>query len=96
MAQLSDSFSIGNEPIVFVGTWRFGVDSPRYGRMALVSMMAEDAIREQAEHTVRTQYPTLAAEPLITANPLLAKMETRLYEVLPYPRYPKYFQRDVW
>lgn len=85
MAQLSDLFSIGNEPIVFVGTSRFGVDSPRYGRMALVSMMAEDGIREQTEHAIRTQYLTLAGESLITAIPFPAKMETRLYEVLPYP-----------
>lgn len=95
MAQLSDSFSIGNELIVFVGTWRFGVDSPRYGRMALLSMMAEDAIREQTEHTVRTRYPTLAGEPLITVIPFPAKMETRPYEVLPYPRSPKYFQHRL-
>ncbi|MEP7152873.1 MAG: hypothetical protein ABI856_14280 [Nitrospira sp.] len=96
MAQLSDSFSIGNERIVFVGTWRFGVDSPRYGRMAPVSMMAEDAIREQTEHAIRTQYPTLAGESLIAAIPFPPKMETRLYEVLPYPRYPKYFQHHLW
>ncbi|MBI4001565.1 MAG: hypothetical protein HY348_07260 [Nitrospira defluvii] len=96
MAQLASSFVVGREPIVFVGTWRFGVDSPRYGRMVLVSMVVEDDARQQAEHTIRTQYPALAGETLTTVIPFPAETETRLYEVLPYPRYPKYFQRHVW
>ena len=96
MAQLSSSFSIGDEPIVFIGHWRFGIDSPRYGRMVLVSMVADEDTRQQAEHVIRTQYPSLAGEILTTVMPVPTESETRLYEVLPYPRYPKYFQRHVW
>jgi hypothetical protein len=96
IAQLSSSFSVGGEAIIYVGTWRFGVDSPRYGRMVLVSMITEDDARQQAEHKVREQYPALAAESLTTVIPVPAETETRLYEVLPYPRYPKYFQRHLW
>ena len=96
MAQLSSSFSIGGEPTVFVGTWRFGIDSPRYGRMVLVSMISEEHTRQRAEHTIGTQYPALKGEALPTVIPIPAETETRLYEVLPYPRFPKYFQRHVW
>ncbi len=96
MAQLSSSFSVGDEPIAYVGTWRFGVDSPRYGRMVLVSMVSENDARQQAEDKIREQFPALAGESLMTVIPLPAETETRLYEVLPYPRYPKYFQRHVW
>lgn len=96
IAQLSSTFALGNGPVVFVGTWRFGVDSPRYGRMVLVSMIPESDARQQAEHTIREQYPTLAAESLTTVIPAPAETETRLYEVMPYPRYPKYFRRHLW
>lgn len=96
IAQLASSFSIGGESITYVGTWRFGVDSPRYGRMVLVSMIADDELRPLIEETIRTQYPAFASESLTTVIPLPAETEARLYEVLPYPRYPKYFQRHVW
>lgn len=96
IAQLSSSFSVGGEAIAYVGTWRFGVDSPRYGRMVLVSMVAESDARHEVERTIRELYPALAAESLTTVVPFPAETETRLYEVLPYPRYPKYFQRHLW
>lgn len=96
IAQLASSFSIGEEAIVYVGTWRFGVDSPRYGRMVLVSMIADDELRPLIEEMIRTQYPAFGSEPLTTVVPLPAETVTRLYEVQPYPRYPKYFQRHVW
>lgn len=96
IAQLSSTLSIGGDPLVFVGTWRFGIDSPRYGRMVLVSMIPEEQTRLEAEVIVRTQYPALARKPLHTVIPSPAETETRLYEVLPYPRYPKYFQRHLW
>ncbi|WHZ22922.1 MAG: hypothetical protein OJF47_002034 [Nitrospira sp.] len=96
IAQLASSFSIGDESIAYVGTWRFGVDSPRYGRMVLISMVADDELRPLIEEMIRAQYPAFASESLTTVVPLPAETVTRLYEVLPYPRYPKYFQRHVW
>src|SRR5215467_3069507 len=33
MAELASTFSVGQEPVTYLGTWRFGVDSPKYGRM---------------------------------------------------------------
>ena len=96
IAQLASSFSIGGESIAYVGTWRFGVDSPRYGRMVLVSMIADDELQPLIEETIRAQYPNFATESLTTVIPLPAETETRLYEVLPYPRVQKYFQRHNW
>lgn len=96
IAQLSSFFFLGDGAVVFVGTWRFGVDSPRYGRMVLVSMIPEDDARQQAERKIREQYSALAGESPATVIPVPAETEARLYEVLPYPRYPKYFQRHLW
>ena len=96
IAQLSSSFCIGETSMIFVGTWRFGIDSPRYGRMVLVSMVAEDDTRQEIEQTIRMRYPALGSEILSTVIPSPAETETRLYEVLPYPRYPRYFQRHLW
>src|SRR5215210_5267602 len=39
MADLTATFSVGQQTVTHVGTWRFGVDSPRYGRMVAVSMV---------------------------------------------------------
>ncbi|MEP7152545.1 MAG: hypothetical protein ABI856_12615 [Nitrospira sp.] len=96
MAQLSSSLAVEVSPVVFAGTWRFGVDSPRYGRMVLLSMVFEDEARERAERKIREEYPTLASEPMTAVLPFPAEAETRLYEVMPYPRYPRYFRRHWW
>lgn len=96
MAQLSSSLAVEVSPVVFGGTWRFGVDSPRYGRMVLLSMVFEDEARERAERKIREEYPTLASEPMTAVLPYPAEGETRLYEVMPYPRYPRYFRRHWW
>lgn len=96
MAQLSSSLAVELSPVVFGGTWRFGVDSPRYGRMVLLSMVFEDEARERAERKIREEYPTLASEPMTAVLPYPAEGETRLYEVMPYPRYPRYFRRHWW
>lgn len=96
MAQLSSSLAVEVSPVVFGGTWRFGVDSSRYGRMVLLSMVFEDEARERAERKIREEYPTLASEPMTAVLPYPAEGETRLYEVMPYPRYPRYFRRHWW
>jgi hypothetical protein len=96
MAQLSSSLSVEGSAVIWGGTWRFGVDSPRYGRMVLLSMVLEDEARHRAERKIREDYPSLASEPMTAALPLPAETETRLYEVMPYPRYPRYFRRHIW
>jgi hypothetical protein len=96
MAQLSSSLSVEGSAVIWGGTWRFGVDSPRYGRMVLLSMVLEDEARHRAERKIRADYPSLASELMTAALPLPAETETRLYEVMPYPRYPRYFRRRIW
>lgn len=96
IANLTSSFSVPEGPPVFVGTWRFGVESPRYGRLVFLSMVQEEDARQQAEEQVQANYPALAAASLATVLPEPAEIETRLYEVAPYPRIPRYFRRHNW
>jgi hypothetical protein len=48
IAQLASKFSIGPDPVTYVGTWRFGIDSPKYGRMVAVSMVSDEEDRTEA------------------------------------------------
>ena len=96
IADLGSSFSIEEGPAIFVGTWRFGVESPRYGRMVFVSLVLEDQGRLEAENEIRDKYPALISAPMVTVLPLPAEMQSRLYEVAPYPRISRYFRRHYW
>lgn len=96
IADLGSSFSIEEGPAKFVGTWRFGVESPRYGRMVFVSMVLDDQGRQEAENEIRDKYPALVSDPLVTVLPQPAEMQSRLYEVAPYPRISRYFRRHYW
>ncbi len=96
MAQLSSSFALEEGAISYLGIWRFGVDSPRYGRMVVVSMIPDDQDRLQAEQFIRDKYPDREAQSVVTRLPDPTHSEARLYEVMPYPRYPTYFRRHVW
>lgn len=96
MATLSAVFPVGAEGVTFVGTWRFGVDSPRYGRMVVVSVVQDQDDRMQAESWLRTQYPEYAPLVVTAVVPDPTEAESRLYEVMPYPRYPNYFRRHLW
>jgi hypothetical protein len=96
MANVSASFMIGQEPITYLGTWRFGVDSPKYGRMVAVSMVLNEDERTAALTYIKAQYPELDVTPVADVLPQPSTTETRLYEVMPYPRYPRYFRRHLW
>jgi hypothetical protein len=96
MAQLSASFALEQGGITYLGTWRFGVDSPRYGRMVVLSMIVDEQDRDQAEQIIKQKYPTQEIPAVVTVLPDPAESEARLYEVMPYPRYPRYFQRHYW
>lgn len=96
MAQLSASFALEQGGITYLGTWRFGVDSPRYGRMVVLSMIVDEQDRDQAEQIIKQKYPTQEIPAVTTVLPDPAESEARLYEVMPYPRYPRYFQRHYW
>jgi hypothetical protein len=96
MADLAIAFSVGKSPVTYVGTWRFGVDSPRYGRMVVVSMVLDQGETAQALDFLSEQYPALSEQTIVEMLPQPSHVETRLYEVMPYPRYPRYFRRHWW
>ncbi|MEY4705894.1 MAG: hypothetical protein RL042_2099 [Nitrospirota bacterium] len=96
MAQLSAEFSVERDEVTYLGTWRFGVGSPGYGRMVALSMVMDPDERSQADTFLSKQYSTLHGVSVTATLPKPSTVETRLYEVMPYPRYPRYFQRHVW
>jgi len=96
IAQPAISLSLDEGPVIFGGTWRFGVDSPRYGRMVLMSMQMDEESRSLFERKIRVDYPTLTSSPITPVLPLPTEFQTRLYEVAPYPRVSRYFRRHYW
>ena len=96
LADLHETFTVLPERITYVGTWRFGVDIPKYGPKVLVSIIEDDEARRDAEHRVLAQYPQWADHSSITALPDPVVAESRLYEVASYPRVPPYFRRHWW
>jgi hypothetical protein len=93
IAQLASTFSIGRDLVTYLGTWRFGVDSPKYGRMVSVSMVSDEEDRAHAIETLTHEEPSLGAGTVPTVLPDPTEMQARLYEVMPYPRVPRYFRR---
>lgn len=96
MADVSMTFPVDATAITHVGTWRFGVESPRYGRMLRVSVVADQAEMEKAQDFLHAQYPLLEGSSMVETLPQPISIEARLYEVMPYPRYPRYFRRHWW
>jgi hypothetical protein len=96
MAQLGSVFSVGQDPVTYVGIWRFGVDSPKYGRMVSVSMINDEEDRTQALDTLVNKDPSLDLRAVTTVLPNPTEQQARLYEVMPYPRVPRYFRRHWW
>ncbi len=96
LADLHETFTVLPERVNYVGTWRFGIDIPKYGRKVLVSMIENDEARRKAERRLTDQYPKWADRSIITALPDPIVAESRLYEVAPYPRMTRYFRRHWW
>jgi hypothetical protein len=96
MAQLTSTFSVGYDQITYLGTWRFGVDSPKYGRMVSISMVSDEEDRTQAAQSLGLVYPSLDHAVVATVLPDPAELQARLFEVMPYPRVPRYFRRHWW
>ncbi len=96
MAQVELSFAIESGGVTDLGTWRFGVDSPRYGRMVALSIV--DGEQEQGIENLSaiSQHSDPQLEPTKRVMPQPAESQARLYEVMPYPRYSQYFRRHLW
>jgi hypothetical protein len=89
MAGLDSQFQAGDGDVTYVGTWRFGVESPQYDRTVLLSAVAEP---EPALRDALTLYPGLDTRTITTHLLTPSTIETRLYETPPYPRF-KWFRR---
>lgn len=96
LAEMNALFSVKQDSVTYVGTWRFGVESPGYGRMLALSIVMDAEDRTRAQSFMEQQDPTLEGMPLTPVLPAPPTLETRLYEVMPYPRYPSYFRRHNW
>lgn len=96
LADLHEMFTVLPGRITYVGTWRFGIDIPKYGRKVLVSIIQDDESRWEVERHVMDQHPEWADRPTVTALPDPIAVESRLYEVASYPRIPRYFRRHWW
>ncbi|MBI3356061.1 MAG: hypothetical protein HY038_04695 [Nitrospirae bacterium] len=96
MAQLARAFVVGTGSVTYLGTWRFGVDSPRYGRMVVVSVVLDQDQTTQALDFLDEHYPALRKQRMVETLPRPSQVEARLYEVMPYPRYSRYFRRHLW
>jgi len=95
MAELDMVFSVDVRAISYVGTWKFEVESPRYGRHMVVSMAAEESQMRIQDFLIQ-QYPQIGERTIVETIPQPSHMDTRLFEVMPYPRYPRYFRRHWW
>jgi hypothetical protein len=96
MADVAMTFPVDATAMTYVGTWRFGVDVPHYGRMLMVSVVANQAEREKTQEFLDAQYSTLKGSSMLEMLPQPTEVEARLYEVMPYPRYPRNFRRHWW
>ena len=96
IAELASTFSVGRDPVTYLGTWRFGVDSPKYGRMVSVSMISDEEDRAEVLETLTLNNPSLDGAVVATVLPAPTQVQARLYEVMPYPRIPRYFRRHWW
>ncbi|MEX5217051.1 MAG: hypothetical protein NW701_04410 [Nitrospira sp.] len=83
-AGLNPGFKVIERRITYVGTWRLGIESPQYDRSALLSAIEED--REVVRRAL-VSYDSLREYPFSTYLLAPTPIETRLYEVPPYPRF---------
>jgi hypothetical protein len=88
-AGLEPRFTIAEGQVTYVGTWRLGIESPQYDRSVLLSAIEEP---QTAVNEALARYPTLHGRPVMTDLPKPSTVETRIYEVPPYPRF-KWFRR---
>ncbi|HMS84239.1 MAG TPA: hypothetical protein PKD12_11360 [Nitrospira sp.] len=96
MADISGTFSVDSGVVTYVGTWRFMVDSPRYGRMVVLAMNTDTQDTAAMKDFLVKRYPSVSEQRFLSHIPDPFRTEARLYEVMPYPRYPRYFRRHWW
>jgi hypothetical protein len=70
--------------------------SPKYGRMVSVSMLSDEKDRANVLDTLALSDPSLNLGVAATSLPDPPEVQARLFEVVPYPRVPRYFRRHWW
>ena len=96
LANVSLMFDILEGQVTCVGSWRFGIESPRYGRRVLVSVDYDQTDQAVVKRELLQEYPDWGTMPVVISLPSPLNVEARLYEVAPYPRMHKYFRRHWW
>ncbi|WP_455245270.1 hypothetical protein [Petrachloros mirabilis] len=96
MANVDVEFFVEPGVVTDLGTWRFGVDSPRYGRMVALSIVEHDSSQDLKANLPELGYPEQERLPTKRVMPYPSQSQARLYEVMPYPRYSRYFRRHNW
>lgn len=96
MADVGMKFSVGSGTLTHVGAWRFGIDSPQYGRILTVSTTIDEEETTRVREFLAHHYSPLNTHLIVESVPQPSLIEARLYEVMPYPRYPRYFRRHWW
>jgi hypothetical protein len=59
-------------------------------------MINDEEDRTQALDTLASKDPSLDLRAVTTVLPNPTEQQARLYEVMPYPRVPRYFRRHWW
>lgn len=93
MAELPMTFSVVPGAMTYVGTWRFAVDAPGYGRDVVLSVIGNEAERLAAHGFLHKRYANYNEHLLVERFPQPSQVNARVYEVMPYPRYSRYFRR---
>ena len=89
------AFSVDAGVITHVGTWRFGVGTPRTIRELVTSVISDETERTGARGFLNERYPNFSETSMVEKLPQPSQMEARLYETEPYPRYRKMFCRQL-
>jgi hypothetical protein len=74
--------------IMVVGLWECMTQLP--------TVAGDQAEAVRTREFLNNKYPTFDERAMMEMLPQSVQMEARLYEVMPCPRYPRYFRRHWW
>ncbi len=88
-AEVPLTFEVPDQGTVYLGEWRFQIDSPNFTRELEVTIVSEP-VKAIVELTVR--YPSLSPHLIVSTLAEPSLLRSRLYEITPYPRF-RWFHR---
>ncbi|MBA3964493.1 MAG: hypothetical protein H0X47_01710 [Nitrospirales bacterium] len=88
-AEVPLAFEVPDQGVVYLGSWRFQIDSPNFTRELEVTISSEQ-VKAVVELNVR--YPSLFPNLVVSSLAEPSLLRSRLYEITPYPRF-RWFQR---